>query len=986
MTPNPSVASLLQQGHDQLDRGDYAAGLQTFKQAAALEPQNHKVLYALGLACYRQEKYEKSVEFLKQALEVKPDYILALVRRGMAYQGLKKTEQAELDFERTVALTPQDAEDWRGRGIALDDLGRYEDALVCFDKAIEIKPDYYSAWNARGIALRDLGRYEDAVTSYDKAIEIKPDGYGAWNNRGIALDDLERYEDAVACFEKAIEIKPDDYSAWNNRGFALINLGRYEDAVASYDKAIEIKPDDYSAWNYLGAALGNLGRYEDAVTCFEKAIEIKPDDYSAWYLRGVVLAALGNLGRYEDAVASYDKAIEIKPNFYNAWRNRGLALDYLGRHEDALACYDKAIEIKPDNYYVWYERGTVPGNLGRYKEAIASFDKVLNLRDNQDWRAWYSKGLTLFKSQNYKAAMKCWDNGIKTLKPETPDYEEGCGELYRHKGKTLYIHGKEQPNPFPDWFDAKDSYEQALNFLSFEKFPQRHLQVLQESLQVYSTLGDQSAFQRRLEEATQRLEQLLAESETKGNKISLARKFAPFNQMRVDLRLQSKGENKEIAALELAEQRKNTCLAWLQENWYHKAPQFTYEDMQRLLNPKTVAIYWHISPNAITTFIIKYNQSPVVLSPANFLRNSSQQEFNFTHLEQLQSFQSWMEKWKQTYQDYCQGDYTNATKETAPWRENIEYMLLNELRDILEINRLREYLTDVEQLILVPHRELHLLPLDYLFPRRFNVTYLPSFQIGLKLVDMSPVNANRGKEKQLFPSLLSITTNDSPFTAIESIALSALYPNCRELKAPEINQESLITALHKNSGCLHFTGHGDHIPEQPRESFLQLTQTDKLTLGDIFDDKQLDLSDYELICLSACETGITSAESLVDEYVGLVSAFLAKGASYVINSLWTVDERSTALLMIQFYQLLQQGNVPNIALKQAKEWLRQLTYQSLAEWYLNLAGKLNDPLCREYLKTEALMIQNDRDKMTSSDCIYDHPYYWAGFILTGKPA
>ena len=85
MTPNTGVASLIQQGHEQLDKGDYAAALQTFHQAAALEPQNHKVLYGLGLACYRQEKYEESVKFLKQALEVKPNYILALARRGMAY-------------------------------------------------------------------------------------------------------------------------------------------------------------------------------------------------------------------------------------------------------------------------------------------------------------------------------------------------------------------------------------------------------------------------------------------------------------------------------------------------------------------------------------------------------------------------------------------------------------------------------------------------------------------------------------------------------------------------------------------------------------------------------------------------------------------------------------------------------------------------------------------------------------------------------------
>ena len=40
--PNPSVASLLEQGHNQLDRGEYQAALQIFQQAAVLEPENPK--------------------------------------------------------------------------------------------------------------------------------------------------------------------------------------------------------------------------------------------------------------------------------------------------------------------------------------------------------------------------------------------------------------------------------------------------------------------------------------------------------------------------------------------------------------------------------------------------------------------------------------------------------------------------------------------------------------------------------------------------------------------------------------------------------------------------------------------------------------------------------------------------------------------------------------------------------------------------------
>ena len=1154
MSLNPSKRRLIEQGYEQLDKGDYAAALEIFHQAAAEAPQNHEVLYGLGLACYRLERYSEAVEYLNQALGIKPNYILALVRRGLAYGELKKTQQAEVDFQQAIALTPEDAEDWRGRGIAFDELGRYEDAIVSYEKAIEIKsddykawinrgnalfyleryedgiasynkaieikPDDYTAWGNRGIALDNLGRYESAVAAYNKAIEIKPDYHYAWFNRGNALFNLERYEDAIASYNKAIEIKPDDYDtwfergsalfnleryeeaaavynkaieikpgdyyAWNNQGIALGNLGRYEDAIASFNKAIEINPDDDYAWVERGSALSNLGRYEDAVTDYEKAIEINPDDYDVWNNRGDALNDLGryeeavaaynkaieikpddyhawfsrggalfNLERYEEAVAAYNKAIEIKPDDYHAWNNRGTLLDELGRYEEAIASYNKAIEINPDDDYAWVKRGSALSNLGRYEDAVADFDKAieinpndnyawfnrgntldnlkrhedaiasynkaieiktddydawnnlgvalsnlkrheeaiapfdqaLRLTDYQEWTAWGNRGVALLKSKGYKPAIKTWDDGIKALKPENPDCKEGCGELYRQKGKILYEYATEESEPFTNWFAAKDSYEKALNFFSFDNdtFRDRHLQVLQELLKVCSALGDERASQKYIEKAAQRLEELLAACETKGQKITLERKYAAFNQLRVDIKLQSNEVNKEIAALELAEKRKNTCLAWLQENWDYQPPKLTYQDIQSLLNPKTAAIFWHISPNAITTFIIKRDRQPIVLSPQssknkkfNFFGNSQQSEESKAYLEQLQNFQNWIEEWKQDYQNYCQEDYIDTTKETAPWRTKMK-SLLNELGKILEINRITEQLGGIEQLILIPHRELHLLPLDYLFSKRFNIIYLPSFQIGFKFNRQFPIVTKSVSQ------LLNVTTNDLVFNTIESTALSTIYDHYNRLEILSVKPKSLTTALQKNSGYFHFTGHGYHVPDNPRESALVLAESEQLTLADIIDNEQLDLSKYELICLSACETGITSTYSLVDEYVGLVSGFLAKGATYVLSTLWTVDERSSALLMIQFYQLMQQGKTPAIALKQAKEWLRQLTYEKLATWYCDLSDKLYEQQCKEYLKTEALIIQNDSNKITSMETIYEDPYYWAGFILTGKP-
>lgn len=131
-------------------------------------------------------------------------------------------------------------------------------------------------------------------------------------------------------------------------------------------------------------------------------------------------------------------------------------------------------------------------------------------------------------------------------------------------------------------------------------------------LKVCSELGDNQTIEERLEEGTQQLEKLLRQCEFEGQKITLARKFASFNQLRVDALAQSPDKKKQIAALELAEKRKNTCLDWLREGWDYVASSPNYQQMQQLLNSKTASIYWHVSPAAITTFILRHKKLPLV--------------------------------------------------------------------------------------------------------------------------------------------------------------------------------------------------------------------------------------------------------------------------------------------------------------------------------------------------------------------------------------
>ena len=70
-----------------------------------------------------------------------------------------------------------------------------------------------------------------------------------------------------------------------------------------------------------------------------------------------------------------------------------------------------------------------------------------------------------------------------------------------------------------------------------------------------------------------------------------------------------------------------------------------------------------------------------------------------------------------------------------------------------------------------------------------------------------------------------------------------------------------------------------------------------------------------------------------DDWIGLVHAFLYAGAGSVLATQWTVDDRSTAGFMDEFYRQLQGTDAAPIALAQAQRvFLRRSESRSPFFW------------------------------------------------------
>lgn len=134
--------------------------------------------------------------------------------------------------------------------------------------------------------------------------------------------------------------------------------------------------------------------------------------------------------------------------------------------------------------------------------------------------------------------------------------------------------------------------------------------------------------------------------------------------------------------------------------------------------------------------------------------------------------------------------------------------------------------------------------------------------------------------------------------------------------------------------------------------------------------------------LSTCEIAIPGNSTISTEYVGLVNTLLNQGVDYVVSTLWNVESSASALVMIEFYRRLIRDLPVATALLEATQWLRNVTAGELKKWYEETLNTLDreGTTIRANLATELYR----SSKLPPENKLYEHPFYWAAFTISGK--
>ena len=252
-------------------------------------------------------------------------------------------------------------------------------------------------------------------------------------------------------------------------------------------------------------------------------------------------------------------------------------------------------------------------------------------------------------------------------------------------------------------------------------------------------------------------------------------------------------------------------------------------------------------------------------------------------------------------------------------------------------------------LLIAPHGELHYVPFAALLGapgpagflvERYRLAYTPSASVWLRL---------RGRARTATPAddgVLALAPRIAalPGSRAEVAAIGKIFGTRAQVLVGDAATTRALRDAAPQQSIIHFATFGVLNKDNPLFSFVELApageDNGRLEVHDVFGLRLR----ARLVVLSACQTalGAGAVEDVPsgDDWVGLVQAFLSAGASNVMATLWPVDDRATADLMSHFYGALAAGQPESEALAEAQR----------------------------------AMLRNPRTS---------HPFYWAGFTVTG---
>lgn len=874
-----------------------------------------------------------------------------------------KTMKGEKDDEYLACLN-SDAQILMG-------MGDYEKSIEVFNKLLQVHTsinpvdtaDYITILNNTAEAYRVSGDYVNALSLLSKSLELSAVYSNSdkimlatiYNNSGLCYKATDDYKKSEWCYNNSIKIykeleltyHPDYTNALNNKAELYRNLGRYKQALDYLQEVVDIRRKTLGTKhvNYANT-LVNLSylfsdneNYEEAEPYLLQAKEI------------------------------YKEMLGEEHQFYaNCLSSLSGIYVHLKKYKEAEEYSNRALEIikktvgENHERYAYFLAGTVTLylNLQKYDKAISNLEisnAVFKKKFGEKHVAYidgvYSLASVNWRLKNYKKAQDLFFQSLNTYKNQFDDFFYAMSE--REQLDFYFVVG----NRFETFNSFVTDY---VNQFPKENHNRLLITAFNYQLFIKSLLLNNNIASRR---------ELLSSKDTV--LINLYNRWVYHKQV---LLSRYRGENDDVAEQAVSEIETETNLLEQQlknkTNLFSQNKTFTLSDIKNKLKDKEAAVNiirvqksFSDTTMEYAAFILKKNTDVPVFQK---ILNSDKFDADFikTYSDNIENKKedklSYNRFWKQVALQLSGVSKVYLSPDGVYGQINL-YTLQNPVTG--------KYVLDEVSLSVLP-----------------NLTYVlnnnsEAAEKNAELFGYPDYEYDFSKNKSSEPTEHLLAMNRFGFTElpplpgtkteVENIS-SALQGSKWNVKVSIREQASETRLKQVNSPkVLHIATHGfflKDIDENEDKSILgfdalKIKQNPLLrsgimlagasvvardTLSSLFEQdgiftayeaSLLNLSNTDLVVLSACETGL-GVDINNQGVFGLQRAFYIAGAKNLIMSLWVVDDEATQILMSAFY----------------KEWAK---------------NPFRETIPSAFKKAQLEVRQK-----------YPHPYYWGAFVLLGN--
>lgn len=918
-------------------------------------------LFAQAEKFRTEGEFEKSLELFEASSGIAkriPDEkkeCESLLKMGLLYWNIAKREESAEKYKQALSLAQK--------------LNLKDKQEEC-QNALEIYRLY-----REGNEFLSSGEYQKSIESFEKAIDLaertgsKEHKTRCMRQLSLTYWVLNKFKEFHFLNEEALNIskelkhRKEIGRCLNNIGLFFWKLNSYSKALTYFKDAIKIAEQEEDKQNEA-ECLNNIGLIHQEMGSYEKALEYLFKSLSISQKLGLQVLISINLNTLGETYRRMGLISRNEEDFDKAEKNFNKALDYF---KDSLKLAKDTKQRKTE-IQVLNNIGSVYSEQKKYQDALQYFKEGLKKAEEaQDFELMgfilTNMGIVSYNQENYEESTKYYEQAINLAVGR----DQVLWEAYMESAKA-YEKQNEFEKALVNYQNSIEAIEKIRSSIDLEEFKAKYLGT-DKRIDAYHNLinllislhnsepekgYDSEAFN-YLERAKARA--FLDSIELSRVDISQGVDLELLNREKELMKdysiLQTKLLNAEINPDEkdnifVKLREKDDELETLKQEIRAKSPAYanlkypeiiTLKDAQEMLPDKNTAFFAYcLGKENCYAFVITKKELEVFPLPSR-------------------------DEIKKQVIDYL-GVLNN--------KENQDYRSGYNLFSTLVLPGLSK---NLKTIIFIPDDILNFFPFETLITNKENrnwlvkdyrISYAPSISSLREIIQRKKLNRKKppcevlafgdpyfGSEKTESngnEAIKEFYSNDTinlfrlRYSRFELDEISSLFKKTKTkiFRRENASEEQVKKQNLADYKVIHFATHSiidDKIPA--RSSIVLLLDKDPnedgfLQMREIYNLKL----NSDLVTLSSCETGL--GELIRGEGIeGLNRAFFYAGSSSVLMSLWAVNDQASSQLMERFYYHLRSSESIMNALRKVK---------------------------LEMINSSAL----------------SHPYYWAGFIVSGK--